>query len=140
MKPDTAAESVAVVAANREFYRAFGQRDWAAIDRLWSRQRPVACIHPGWDALTDRAAVMRSWKQIVESPSAPNIVCRNETPFLLGDIAFVVCHEVLSEGVLAATNIFAREEGGWKLVHHQASPLALLPRDEPAAPPPSRLN
>jgi ketosteroid isomerase-like protein len=136
MTPDNAAK--AVVAANREFYRAFGARDIAAIDRLWSRAQPVACIHPGWDALTDRAAVMRSWRQIVESPSAPNIVCRNEKPFVLGDIAFVVCHEVLSEGVLAATNIFAREDGGWKMVHHQASPLALMPREESAAP--SRLN
>lgn len=135
MTQDAAAD---VVAANRAFYRAFGRRDWAAIDRLWSRARPVACIHPGWDALTDRAAVMRSWRQIVESPAAPNIVCRNETPFVLGDIAFVVCHEVLAEGVLAATNIFAREDGGWKLVHHQASPLAQMPREEPAAP--SRLH
>ena len=140
MKPDDAAKvAQAVVAANREFYRAFGRRDAAAIDRLWSRRQPVACIHPGWDALTDRAAVMRSWRQIVESQSAPDIVCRNETPFVLGDIAFVVCHEVLSEGILAATNIFAREEGGWKLVHHQASPLAMLPRDEAEARP-SRLN
>ena len=35
--------------------------------------------------------------------------------------------------------IFARENGGWKMVHHQASPLALLPRDESASAP-SRLN
>jgi ketosteroid isomerase-like protein len=135
MKPDEAT----VVAANREFYRAFGRRDVAAIDRLWSRLQPVACIHPGWDALTGRVAVMRSWRRIVENPNAPDIVCRNETAFVLGDIAFVVCHEVLSEGVLAATNIFAREEGGWKLVHHQASPLALLPRDKAEARP-SRLH
>lgn len=134
----TSDAAIDVVAANREFYRAFGQRDFAAIDRLWSRTRPVACIHPGWDALTERAAVMRSWRQIVESPSAPNIVCRNEKAFVLGEVAFVVCHEVLSEGVLAATNMFAREDGGWKMVHHQASPLALLPREEAAAP--SRLN
>jgi len=132
-------DDVAVIAANREFYRAFGRRDVAAIDQLWSRTSKVACIHPGWDALTDRAAVIRSWRQILENPSAPDIDCRNERPFVLGDIAFVVCHEVLHEGVLAATNIFAREAGGWKLVHHQASPLALLPRDEPA-PAPSRLN
>src|SRR5262249_13179015 len=135
MTPDDAA----VVAPNPAFYPAFCRRDGDAIDRLWSRAQPVACIHPGWDALIDRAAVMRSWRQIVESPSAPNIVCENETPFVLGDIAFVVCHEVLTEGVLAATNIFAREDGAWKLVHHQASPLALLPRDEPASPP-TRLN
>lgn len=129
----------AVIAANREFYRAFGRRDVAAIDRLWSRTAPVACIHPGWDALTDREAVIRSWRQIMENPSAPDIVCRNETPFVHGNMAFVVCHEVLNEGILAATNIFAREDDGWKLVHHQASPLALLPRDE-RMPARSRLN
>jgi|CXWL01.1.fsa_nt_gi ketosteroid isomerase-like protein len=133
-----ASDNAAVIAANGEFYAAFGRRDMGAIDRLWSRLNPVACIHPGWDALTDRAAVMRSWRQIVESPSAPKIVCRNERPFVLGEIAFVVCHEVLNEGVLAATNIFAREGGAWKMVHHQASPLALLPRDE--AVPAARLN
>lgn len=133
-----ASDNAAVLAANRAFYAAFGERDMGAIDRLWSRVKPVACIHPGWDALTDRAAVMRSWRQIVESPGAPDIACRNETPFVLGDIAFVVCHEVLNEGVLAATNIFAREGEAWKMVHHQASPLALLPRDE--AVPAARLN
>ncbi len=134
----TSDAAASVIAANRAFYRAFGARDIAAIDRLWSRERPVACIHPGWDALTDRATVIRSWRQIIESPSAPHIVCRNEKASVLGEIAFVVCHEVLSEGILAATNIFARDEGAWKMVHHQASPLALMPREESAAP--SRLN
>ena len=128
-----------VLAANAAFYAAFAAKDEKAMAAVWAERAPVACIHPGWDALTDRGAVMRSWRQIVESPTAPNIVCKNETAYVMGDTAFVVCHEVLSEGVLAATNIFAREDGGWKLVHHQASPLALLPRDEPATAP-SRLN
>lgn len=127
-----ASDAHAVIAANREFYRAFARRDVAAMERLWSDRAPVACIHPGWDALTERAAVLRSWRQILENPRAPDVDCRNEQPFVHGDVAFVVCHEVLSEGVLAATNIFAREADGWKLVHHQSSPLALLPSDEPA--------
>jgi hypothetical protein len=32
----------------------------------------------------------------------------------------VICSEHLEGGTLAATNVFAREGGAWKLVHHQA--------------------
>ncbi len=127
-------DGAAVIAANREFYRAFARRDVAAMDRVWSTRAGVACIHPGWDAIVDRAALIRSWRLILENPSAPDIDCRNEFLFMHGDIALVVCHEVLETGVLAATNIFALEAEGWKLIHHQASPLAQLPRDEPETP------
>ena len=41
----------AVLAANEAFYRAFAARDFAAMDALWAAEAPVACIHPGWDAL-----------------------------------------------------------------------------------------
>jgi ketosteroid isomerase-like protein len=131
-------DETAVVAANRAFYAAFGRRDFAALDRLWSRAKPVACINPCWDALTDRASVMDSWRRIVTNPGAPDIACRNEKLFVFGDVAFVICHEVLNEGVLAATNVFAREADGWRMVHHQASPLAMMPRETSV--PPARLN
>ena len=39
----------AVLAANLEFYRAFTMRDVAAMDALWARDAPVACLHPGMD-------------------------------------------------------------------------------------------
>ena len=45
---------------------------------------------------------------------------------MLGDTAFVVCYEVLSSGTLVATNIFQRENGQWKVVHHQAGPTTLV--------------
>ena len=44
----------AVLAANEEFYRAFAARDLAAMDALWAQETPVACVHPGWDALVGR--------------------------------------------------------------------------------------
>ena len=86
------ADEVTVIAANREFYRAFGRRDIAAIDKLWSRLRPVACIHPGWDALTDRAAVIRSWRQIVESRT----VFGDRLP-ATGGVTFAATHQWAAE-------------------------------------------
>lgn len=115
----------AVLAANREFYRAFAERDFAAMDALWARETPVACIHPGWDVLLGREPVMESWGAILGGPGAPQIRCEAPQAFVLGEGAFVVCREVLGEqGRLIATNVFAREESGWRMVHHQAGPAA----------------
>ena len=62
-------DSDAVLAANLEFYRAFTTRDVAAMEALWARQAPVACVHPGWPVLADRDAVLESWRGILANPA-----------------------------------------------------------------------
>jgi ketosteroid isomerase-like protein len=110
----------AVLAANLEFYRAFAARDIAAMDALWAQRSPIACLHPGWSALTDRAAVMSSWNGILSSPDSPRIVCYDEQVLLFGNTALVLCEEELDGGTLAASNLFVREDGEWRLAHHHA--------------------
>ncbi len=132
----------AVLAANLEFYRAFGARDLAAMERLWARRAPVACIHPGWPALSDRDAVMESWHGILANPEAPRIACYDERVLLYGETALVVCEEELDGGTLIASNLFVREDTAWRIAHHQAGQLvARRPQGRRAEPPPrSRLN
>jgi len=110
--------------ANQAFYRAFAARDVAAMSRAWAERHPVACIHPGWDVLDGRDRVIASWRGILESGNAPEVSCERAEAHLLGEVALVTCHEVLPGGRLAATNVFAREDGRWRLVHHQATPIA----------------
>lgn len=129
-----------VIAANREFYRAFAERDAAAMERLWATRAAVTCIHPGWNALAGREAVLRSWRDILGNPGAPRIRCRNETAVLHGEIGLVLCHEVLPDGLLVATNLFVRENDAWKMIHHQAGPLAEPPAANDPAPPAGRLH
>ena len=116
----------AVLAANRAFYRAFLERDLAAMDALWATVGAVACIHPGWDALIGRAAVMASWRDIFTQPTA--IACRDERVLIHGDSACVICHETLggapAGGVLVATNLYVRQDGAWRLIHHHAGGVA----------------
>ncbi len=38
-------------------------------------------------------------------------------------------YEILPNGILIATNIFAREDGAWRMVHHHASPAPALGAD-----------
>jgi hypothetical protein len=134
-------DSDAVLAANLEFYRAFTTRDVAAMDALWARRAPVACIHPGWPALADREAVVESWRRILGSSDSPRIACYDERVFLYGDAALVVCEEELGGGTLVASNWFVREDGKWRIAHHHAGQLVargVVPRQPPTRP--SRLN
>jgi len=124
----------AVLTANRAFYRAFAARDIEAMNALWASDAPVACVHPGWDALRDRARILKSWHGILTNPGSPAVLCRNETAHVLGDVAYVLCHEVIEDAYLVATNLFVREHGTWKLAHHHAGPLANPP--EETEPPP----
>lgn len=113
-----------VLEANEAFYRAFRERDAGAMDALWAEAHPVACIHPGWDVLDTRADVVASWRNILEAEGAPEVTCSAAEARVLGEVAFVTCHEVLEGGRLAATNLFVREGAAWRLVHHQATPIA----------------
>ena len=126
------AEQEAVLAANEAFYGAFARRDLAAMDRLWARSAEVTCLHPGWDPCRGRDAVMASWAGILGNAEAPNIRCLRSQAAIYGDVAAVVCYEAIEESYLIATNLFVREGGAWKLVHHQAGPLAAEP-PEPEA-------
>ena len=120
----------AVLSANLEFYRAFNDRDVKAMDALWAKNAPVLCVHPGWTALAGRDQVIKSWRSILANPEAPHVMCHDDRAFLYGDIAIVQCEEELDTGHLAATNMFAREDGAWKLIHHQASQIVMRGHDE----------
>jgi len=113
-----------VLAANHAFYEAFAQGDVRALEAIWAQRVPVACIHPGWGALHGRDEVMASWRAILNGGSGPTgLRCTHPVASVLGDSAYVVCGEIVQGTELVATNLFVREDGAWRLVHHQASPV-----------------
>jgi ketosteroid isomerase-like protein len=125
------------LAANAAFYAAFAASDAGRMDAVWARRAPVACVHPGWEVLAGRDAVMESWRRMFETGGAPPILCEKAAAHLLGAAAFVTCFERVPGAVLVATNFFVREEGRFRMVHHHASPLT---RVAPARPPRTGLN
>jgi len=124
-----------VLFANDAFYAAFAARDVEAMDNVWSRRENVTCIHPGSSPIFGNRRVRRSWRMILTNPQSPAIVCRNATAQMCGDVAYVLCWEQIDQTFLAATNIFAREDGRWRMIHHQAAaaPPPESPADTPAA-------
>ena len=129
-------QEAAILFANQAFYEAFQARDLATMEQLWAEDLPVACIHPGWQALTTREEVMESWSAILNNPDSPRVSCRNAQAFQSADTAFVICYEVIGRSVLVATNIFVSQQGQWRLIHHQAGACNLDPEalEEPPEP------
>jgi ketosteroid isomerase-like protein len=125
-------EHDAVRTANLDFYRAFTTANFAAMEALWAQAAPVLCIHPGWAPLQGRAAVLQSWRNIFANSEPTHVMCHDDQAFLYGDMAIVICEEELAGGHLIATNVFIREDGHWRIVHHQSGPLVARPEARPA--------
>ena len=123
-----------VRAANLEFYRAFGAGNFAAMDGLWSHREAVVCIHPGWPPVRGREDVMASWKGILAEPPSPAVHAVEEEVYLMGEAAMVVCFETIGEIFLVATNLFVREDGSWRLLHHHAGVTEHRPKTGPRSP------
>jgi len=137
-----------VLASNEAFYDAFNSRDMDAMDRLWAKLAPVVCLHPGSTALHGRTQVIRSWQSILSSDGAPRVSVEGPRVVMLGETAMVLCYERVTDpdtgtgAVLAATNVFVREGGEWRLVHHHSSAIGRIVTDESDARParPKTLN
>jgi ketosteroid isomerase-like protein len=121
----------AVLFANEAFYIAFRARDMTAMQALWAQRAPIACSHPGWTTLNGRQDVLESWRGILANPQSPAVEMRQARVLLLGDAAIVTCYELIGDIVLAASNVFVREDAEWRLVHHHSSQAAALPDSEP---------
>jgi ketosteroid isomerase-like protein len=126
-----------VIAANLAFYGALERREISEMDRVWSHGEDVSCVHPGWHRLDGWDEVRRSWQNIFANARSWSVTCEGVRVSIEGALAWVVCLEVIrpaaaSQGEAArmqAMNVFRREEEGWRMVHHHASPSA----EEPAA-------
>ena len=119
----------AVEQANASFYQAFETLDIARMELVWSHGEQVQCVHPGWPILVGWEAVRTSWATIFENTAEMRFTLSNVEAVVAGDQAWVTCTEnILSEvsgrltvTAILATNLFERDGGDWRIVHHHAS-------------------
>jgi ketosteroid isomerase-like protein len=119
-------EAARVLEANEAFYGSFNRKDIEAMGEVWAAREDVTCIHPGWNVLRGRDHVLHSWRAILGNPAQPRVVVGGAEVTLTGDSAIVICRELVAGSPLAATNVFVREDGDWKIVHHQSGPVSSM--------------
>ncbi len=136
---DDEADRAAVLAVNEAFYRAFAAGDYAAMEKLWSA-REATCIHPGWPPVSGRDKVMETWRGILAQPPRPPIRSVEPEVRLHDTAALVICWEAIGDLYLVASNLFVREDGVWRMVHHQSGQTERRPRGARSARPAATLH
>jgi ketosteroid isomerase-like protein len=118
-----------VAQANVRFYRAFETLDIARMEEVWAHTDAVRCVHPGWPLLRGWTDVRASWARIFEHTAEMRFTLADVDVHVRGDLGWVTCTEnILAEvgervsvTAILATNLFERDDHGWRLVHHHAS-------------------
>jgi len=124
-----------VRAANAAFYSAFEARDLDAMAEVWERSDRSSVTHPGWPRLSGWAKVAGSWDAIFRNTPYIQFVLTDERIDVIGDTGWVSVDEnilqstgapegsELSGARVAATNVFVRDGGRWRMVLHHGSPV-----------------
>jgi ketosteroid isomerase-like protein len=124
-----------VLDAHAQFYAAFEQADFDAMQALWCDDEGVVCVHPGAEPIRGRGPVMRSWLALMANTPYIQFFLTDVQAVVVGDIASVTCTEnvlsaapdsalgVFAGGRAAATNVFRLTSQGWRLWIHHASPV-----------------
>ncbi|MCU1366514.1 MAG: uncharacterized protein JWN39_2153 [Ilumatobacteraceae bacterium] len=120
--------SAEVLEINQAFYDAHEARDLAAMAAVWEHSDRSCCVHPGWPILRGWPLIEESWRRIFAGAGRNQFIITNEAVVADGDVAWVSLDENLVDGsvggTIAATNVFVRTDGLWKMVLHQGSPVA----------------
>ncbi len=116
-----------LLAANQAFYDAHEARDLDAMATLWSTGDDLVCVHPGWRILRGEREVLSSWAAIFGGGGRNQFIITNAESFIRGDVGVVTCDEnlvdVTAGATIAATYVFERIDGAWRLVAHHGSPV-----------------
>lgn len=122
-----------IVAVSERFYDALegmANGDASAMPAVWSHADDVTTMHPiggrevGWDEVKEPWNAVAS--MAVEGKGTITPIDRLVR--VSGDIAYEVLTEKVSmslahhplEGDYRATNVYRREDGEWKMVHHHS--------------------
>ena len=120
-----------VRAASDRFYsalEAMANGDASSMADIWSHEDDVTTMHPiggreeGWEAVNG------SWTGVASASTDGTITRTDQAIRVIGNSAYELCTESASmtfagepvslEG--RATNVYRKEKGEWKIVHHHA--------------------
>lgn len=115
--------------ASNKFYAGLNGMANGKINAMadaWPHNNSVTTMHPiggrevGWDA------VKKSFDQVAEMATEGKVELKDQLIHVLGDVAYEVGKEHAKfkiagqelKGEVRVTNIYQRDGGGWKIIHH----------------------
>ena len=127
--------------AEAAFYTAFANSDLDAMMAVWLDSDVITCVHPVGPRISGHQAVRASWQEIFRSGGGLRFRLADVSRTQDALLSIHLLHEFISvpgesgeRPPAVATNIYQLTQGGWRMILHHASPIALPGRNErPAA-------
>jgi uncharacterized protein (TIGR02246 family) len=136
----------AVRAASSQFYAALNSvvnGDAGPMAEIWSQGADATTMHPiggrqvGWDQ------VRVSWQQVAAIASEGRVTLGDQLVRVVGEAAYELGTEHVAmtlagrsvRGEVRVTNIYRREGGAWRIVHHHADASPEMQGVQEAGPP-----
>jgi ketosteroid isomerase-like protein len=117
-------------AAEAAFYDAFQTRNLEAMMAVWANDDSIACIHPMAAPLDGRAAVAAGWHSMFEAAGQFQVEVEiaheiREATQVLRIVReyLIIGRETEPRPPILASNLYHKEDDGWHMVLHHASPL-----------------
>jgi uncharacterized protein (TIGR02246 family) len=114
--------------AEQAFYEAFERGDLAALMAVWATQEEIVCVHPQGPRLVGHDAIEQSYKQIFGSGMQLRVEIAQSHQYHTQALAVHCVIEMLTvQGEreapppIAAVNVFALTDDGWRMVAHHSS-------------------
>jgi len=115
--------------ASMQFYAALTQMangDAGALAEIWSHDAHITTMHPIGGREVGWKEVEPTWGQVAELASGGSVELEDRLICVVGDLAYESGNE-RGQFTFAgtnvsidqrATNIYRKEAGGWKIIHH----------------------
>jgi ketosteroid isomerase-like protein len=132
---DAPSPNAALLAANEAFYAAVNQvlaGDVSSMEKVWSQHEAISDFGPfgemldGWPQIEGRFSAEES---DARKAGIGRVACENTAVFMGDQMGVVTCTEAVTKVTrggrgttfrIRATNVFVKEDGAWKMVHHHA--------------------
>jgi ketosteroid isomerase-like protein len=96
---------------------------------VWAEDEDIVCVHPGGPRLAGFEQVRGSWAQILGSGQRLKVQLSNQVVLSSMMLAIHSVHENITvagesrpRAPVAATNVYLRTGGGWRMILHHGSP------------------
>jgi ketosteroid isomerase-like protein len=115
--------------AESAFYLAFERADVDGMMAVWADHDNIVCIHPLQRPLNGISEIRTGWKQIFEGEPRMEFrltllhsVVQETTAIHIVEENILVGEEREPHAPVLVTNVYHRDEAGWRMVVHHASP------------------
>lgn len=121
----------AVTLANESFFNALQNCDSEKMAMVWMQNDSVSCTHPFTGLTSGYDQVLAGWEQVFLQAPPGQLDFQVLSLQVHPNLACVVCNQITTSmrarniigGEQVVTNLFQKQKGQWRLVHHHSSPV-----------------